>query len=362
MLNLMRCLRKGGFICDRIVIRNKNGALLNEFEKEADILSFDNPINNEPERFYKRFLRKVLIEKKNTNKKLIQKWINDSDIVVSNTITNGRLLKEFSFENKLVISYVHELEMSSETFTNESEKSSVLKKTNVYCVPSNAVKEFLETKYGINPKIIRKLNSFIPVLYNCNSLARNLDCSIFKVGIIGTLIWRKGAEILPLIVLDFFNKYPSSKIIFIWMGADQDSDDYKRCIHDLKKINHLDKVVFNQPSRDVEDFYQSIDVLLLCSREDPYPLVVLEAASFKKPCICFENAGGAAEFVRNDAGSSVPYLDINSLNEIIFKYYSDKELCTRKGNVAYKRFMEEHHNEKLVLQQFKELLLLNTIE
>jgi glycosyltransferase involved in cell wall biosynthesis len=359
MLNLMQCLRKGGFVCDRIVVRKKNGALLNEFEKEADILYFD---NNQAERLYKKILRKVGWKGKNVNQELIQQWINDSDIVVSNTITNGSLLKEFSFKNKILISYVHELQMSSETFTNENERGFVLEKTNVYGVPSNTVKEFLETEYSINPKRIGKLNYYIPNLHDCDSIATNPDSSTFKVGIIGTLDWRKGAEVLPVIVLDYFNKYTSSKVVFVLMGADQYSDYYKILINYLKKINHLDKVVFKHASRNVKDFYQSIDVLLLCSKEDPYPLVVLEAASLNKPCICFSDAGGAPEFVQNDAGSSVPYLDINKLNNVIYEYYSNKNLCIIKGNIAYRRFMEEHNNEKLVLQQFNELLLLNTNE
>lgn len=357
LLNLIHCLRKGGFICDRIVCRKKKGELINEFEKEADILYFDGPTNYKAETFYKKIFRKVSNKNKGDNCKLIQQWINDSDIVVFNTITNGKLLKQFSFDEKIVVTYVHELQMSSNRFSNESERNSVFEKTNIYCVPSNTVKDFLETIYFIHPNKIRKLNYFIPASNNLDSSGMDLNSPSFKVGILGTSDWRKGVEIFPVIVLDFFKKYPSSDVIFIWKGVDQNSVDYKRCLHDLKKINLSDKVVFKQPSREVEDFYQSIDVLLLCSKEDPYPLVVLEAASFKKPTICFENAGGAPEFVQNDAGSTVPYLDINSVTNSIYNYYSDKKMCIRKGNVAYKRYMEQHNNEKLVLRQFEELLL-----
>jgi glycosyltransferase involved in cell wall biosynthesis len=58
------------------------------------------------------------------------------------------------------------------------------------------------------------------------------------------------------------------------------------------------------------DYMAAADVFVLTSREDPYPLVCLEAAALEKPIVCFEGGGGTPEFVEADCGFVVPYLDI----------------------------------------------------
>ena len=47
---------------------------------------------------------------------------------------------------------------------------------------------------------------------------------------------------------------------------------------------------------DVYSYFQRADLLFLSSREDPFPLVMLEAAVFNLPVIYFQGTGGAEEF------------------------------------------------------------------
>ena len=74
-----------------------------------------------------------------------------------------------------------------------------------------------------------------------------------------------------------------------------------------------------------------IDLFLSLSREDPYPLVVLEAARYKIPSLCFEESGGAPEFVEKDAGSVIPFLNLNRLSEEIIMYFHNEKLRKEKG-------------------------------
>ena len=47
---------------------------------------------------------------------------------------------------------------------------------------------------------------------------------------------------------------------------------------------------------EVHDNYAAMDVFALTSREDPFPLVMLEAGGHGLPTVCFAGAGGAEEF------------------------------------------------------------------
>jgi glycosyltransferase involved in cell wall biosynthesis len=50
------------------------------------------------------------------------------------------------------------------------------------------------------------------------------------------------------------------------------------------------------------DNFLPFDLLFLSSREDPYPVVVLEAALMKIPTVYFAKSGGINEFVTDDCG------------------------------------------------------------
>ena len=59
------------------------------------------------------------------------------------------------------------------------------------------------------------------------------------------------------------------------------------------------------------DWFAAADVLLLTSREDPFPTVVLEAMSAGVPTVAFEEAGGIPDLLRAaGAGAAVPLADV----------------------------------------------------
>jgi hypothetical protein len=81
---------------------------------------------------------------------------------------------------------------------------------------------------------------------------------------------------------------------------------------------------------------------VLLSTEDPYPLVVLEAAALGKPIVCFAGSGGAPEFVENDCGFVVPYLDLEAVAERIAELIEAPELRKRMGTAARMKVQSRH--------------------
>src|SRR5262249_48407495 len=78
------------------------------------------------------------------------------------------------------------------------------------------------------------------------------------------------------------------------------------------------------------------------SREDPFPLVCLEAAALGVPVVCFEGAGGIREFVENDAGFVVPYLDVRGAADAIVALARSRELRNRLGARAAEKGRARH--------------------
>ncbi len=85
------------------------------------------------------------------------------------------------------------------------------------------------------------------------------------------------------------------------------------------------KVFFLEHKPNPLDYYSAIDAFASVSREDSFPLVCLESASFAKPILCFEKAGGMAEFVENDCGFVVPFLDTGRFADKILELCENPE-------------------------------------
>jgi len=333
----------------KIIVKNGIGNFIYEFQKIAPTLIWRKPINNG---FFKRLLSRFISPNYFCDIK-IQQWINESDIVFSNTITNGDFFEAFQFPSSVkLITYVHELEIATRYYTSPHYLKYVLQKSHFFLVPSRAVLSHLVKNLNVLSEKILPLHYFIPFEKLDIKDVKTKEEDEFSVGFVGTLDWRKGADILPLLLQTFFKKYSNTEVRFKWQGASESQIEYIRIEYELQKLGLSDKVTFLKPIKDMTSFYQSIDVLLLISKEDPYPLVVLEAASNGKPCICFDKAGGAPEFVSNNAGTVVPYLDLETFCDAIYTYYTDSVLLSEHGRNAMELYKQLHLNKELISSEF----------
>lgn len=66
----------------------------------------------------------------------------------------------------------------------------------------------------------------------------------------------------------------------------------------LKQNFNENKIIYVSPQKDTHHLYYVADIVVLPSRTDPFPFVMLEAGSFKKPFIG-GNTGGIAEFIED---------------------------------------------------------------
>lgn len=97
------------------------------------------------------------------------------------------------------------------------------------------------------------------------------------------------------------------------------------------------KVEFLGHVSDPGQFYAAADVFLLPSREDPFPLVAMEAAAFGVPIIAFKGAGGISEHVAKwNAGVVVDYLSIVELAKAVVEYSKNPSLRKLHGENAVK--------------------------
>jgi glycosyltransferase involved in cell wall biosynthesis len=91
------------------------------------------------------------------------------------------------------------------------------------------------------------------------------------------------------------------------------------------------------------DYFAAADVFVLTSREDPHSLVCPEAAALERPTVCFEGAGGAPEFVEEDCGFVVPYLDIMVMADRVVSLPDSLDLRIAIGSAARHKVAQRHN-------------------
>lgn len=356
LLRLMKLLKERGYTFNTLI--GRGGVLTDSFKEVSDECTVFKKAAKQ--KILRRLKNKVFPGNPGFN---IKPLLKNVDCVISNTITNGELLQLVKENSDVpVISYIHELETTVIDCTNPHFLKKALDLTDHFIVPADVVKKYLCETLGVSEQKISTLNYFIPGFNHVSQ--EDIQCfktgnsikSSFIVGACGSVQWRKGADVFIQVASLLFKKMPDLDIQFVWFGGRKDHYENQRMMYDIKRLELEEKILAIEGSLNASAFFKSIDLFLLTSREDPYPLVVLEAATEKIPTLCFNKNGGTGEFVGNDAGTIVNYLDVLSMVDGIRNYYCNRQLLKTHGNAARQKVKSLHQNEDLIFKQFNKAL------
>jgi glycosyltransferase involved in cell wall biosynthesis len=310
---------------------------------------------NEPEGFSSRILNKIYKKRliNRMERKIIKLNLNNFDLILSNTITNGDILPMIRRNYKgVIVSYIHELLMSTRIATNQNLVTDLIHSSDFFAYPCQTVKEYLKSTFSI------KDESFVYLPYYIAPTVKQFtpkNKKEFVVGASGTTNWRKGFDLFIQVALLVKEKDPLSEFKFIWKGAFE-GIILDKARYDLKKSGLINSVEIQMSGDNMDCFWQSVDLFILTSREDPYPLVVLEAANYEIPVIAFNDAGGANEFISSDSGLIVPYLSVNNMSDAILDLNQNKEKIINLGINASDKLKKSHSNRKFVYSHFDYIL------
>lgn len=329
----------------------KNGGILEtEFKEMAPTYQlYKNKVSK-----IERFTRKIFKTKSLLDNK---EFLAQYDFIISNTITNGDVLEKIrlNYSGK-IISYIHELEIASKTYTTSIGIEKVIKNSDTFWVPSLLVKDFLCQNFNLSDSHIVEIPYYIESKKKSISDSNQSD-NTFIVGGCGTIDWRKGPDLFLQVARNLFLQRPDAAVVFQWKGANEGMD-LTRLEYQIKKANLEGKVLFETASSNLDLFFERIDLFLLTSREDPYPLVILEAAQFAKPSICFDEVCGSKDFIINSGGGDVvPFLDISTLVDVILSFYDNPMKVKEKGENAKNKLMSTHSEKEYVYKEFKKGIL-----
>jgi len=212
---------------------------------------------------------------------------------------------------------------------------------------SEAVKQNLVINHDIPAGKIDVVHGFISFQDKKSNLKNVRDSlKIPKDGIViggsGAEVWRKGKDLFIQLAINVLNKCNGLPIYFVWIGGSKEGSEIYHLQHDIRQAELSDRIFLVPEVSNPMDYFAAFDIFAMVSREDPFPLVNLEAASLGKPIICFEQAGGSQEFVEDDAGFVVPYLDLVAMADKVITLAKDEGLRNRLGARAAQKVQERH--------------------
>lgn len=164
-----------------------------------------------------------------------------------------------------------------------------------------------------------------------------LDPGYTWIGACGNADWRKAPDIFVQIAA----RVSDPSIRFAWIGIREDDPIKSHLEYDAARLGISDKIAWLPPTPAAVELINAMDLFLLCSREDPFPLVMLEAALCQKPVLAFKNTGGGDEFIEQDAGWQAEYLNVEQMAALIASVTPSEK--KKRGEAAQKKVLERYN-------------------
>jgi glycosyltransferase involved in cell wall biosynthesis len=223
------------------------------------------------------------------------------DCIIGNTVSSVSLLRELISLHVPFEVYVHELSYSISNFTSEEDRKFMAAQVSRVYAVSALVKTVLKNEVGISAD---KIDLLPPIIELPEATQNTHDPVRTALGIpadsqivfsCGLAEWRKAPDVFLEVAKQLITKMPT--VHFIWLGMldNEYSDNLiaSTAVWDTKKQVHLLPVC-----SDSRPYFEAMDVFFLSSREDPFPLVMLEAAHVGKPIVGVRVSGGVNDFLQ----------------------------------------------------------------
>ncbi|WP_266366585.1 glycosyltransferase family 4 protein [Tellurirhabdus rosea] len=283
------------------------------------------------------------------------------ELVVVNTVACAVYYRQLArFVNAPVILFAHELALSIRMYSQPDDLRFLLDRSRALIAVSKAVANHYVSVYGYDPARIQ-LQTLIdrPHFEQLRDEARSLPsirpnlgipADAIVVGACGNAEWRKGNDLFTSLARLVVDKLPDYPIHFVWVGVPRTNPWYDDLWMDVEKAGLTDRVHFVEPTPEVFRYTTQFDIFALTSREDPYPLVMLEAALCRVPVVCFDGAGGGPELVEEDGGRVVPYLHLDAMAEAVAELAQNPAQREQAGRRLFEKVAERHPTSQNIEQ------------
>ncbi len=366
LLHLQRWLNKFSDLKFGTLFRN-SGVLVDSFSSVSEFIITPPLVFSKRPSIPSRIFRRI-VGSRSTDIAPPLAWVDDCKknqykIIYSNTITNGEVVDRLKKPGVRIITHAHELDYwIAESGTKNW--NLVKEQTDKFIVCSHAVANALVQRHGICKEKIEVVHEFvssdIQEFTNDEILSVRTTLEIpsdaFLVVASGAELLRKGKDLLvPLAKACYDLEGVGRPFYLMWVGNPGNDESRYWFLHDARKLGLEDRIKWVGETSEPHRYFASSDAFAMISREDPFPLVCLEAALYRKPIVCFDDAGGIPELVEKDAGFIVPYLDLTEMAKRLLELRDNSELASSMGATAAEK-VKARYSEQVIAPKIHEII------
>lgn len=269
---------------------------------------------------------RLLILKKQKNIKAIM-GIRSKYIITTRDF-HSKLVGKYANENIIKIATEHNHHNDDEVYIEKLINS--IRGFDYFVVVSKDLENYYKNMVG-NTKCIYIPNTLDSLPKVSSNLKEN---NIINVGRLETV---KGQKELIDVVKIVKEKIDDLKLFLIGDGSLK--GELKEYIHQ----NNLDDTVvmtgFLKP-KEMEKYLKKSKLFVMTSLSESFGLVLIEAMSYKIPCIAFDSAQGAKELLKGDIGILVKKRNVDKMAEEIIKLMKDDKKLLEYSKKSYDKCQE----------------------
>jgi glycosyltransferase involved in cell wall biosynthesis len=167
------------------------------------------------------------------------------------------------------------------------------------------------------------------------------------VGMVARVAPEKDYFTLADAAVTVLEKYPDTRFLIAGDHSlvDLNRRHYAKVAARLQELGIADKFIFTGHRSDIAQLIAAMDIFVLCTHREGFPLSILEAMALRRPVVATA-VGGIPEIVEpgvtgflHQAGNS------SELSAAILKLIEDPELASRIGAAGYERVRQDYSRQ-----------------
>jgi glycosyltransferase involved in cell wall biosynthesis len=310
----------------------RDGPLVNEYSQCGRLFVLESSAGLKEDEHLGKFLR------------------SNYDLIYLNTVVSGVFGETYSqkYSGTPLVMHVHELGSVIRKF--EDAFSGAASEVDLFIAASKPVEDVLVRTYGIERQAIAVHNSFVSdrakdaaTIQHSREEARkllNLNANDTVIMGVGSIDERKGTDIFLDTVARIHAEKDGTDIKFVWIGG---GANLAKAREEASARGLSECVTFTGYLANANTLISAADVFFLSSREDPFPLVCLEAGQFGIPTICFGEGTGITAYV--DADLVLESISAQLAADAILKLVDDPVKRSQLGSAARATFLRGYSTE-----------------
>ena len=268
---------------------------------------------------------------------LLRRW---PDLVYINSTAGAIYIRPARWLHRRVILHVHESGDLAASFVARARAANLLADICVVACSTSVQAEIaLLTKRSVGdiPMLLSVPDDAEVLRMSAEQPDHDYSTDEFVVGCCGAVEHRKGADLWVEAARQVSEAMSGQRVRFVWVGEGAQPGQFDATCG----------VEFIGPSANPYAHMRRFDVFTLPSRDDPFPLVVLEAMSLGTPVVAFA-VGGVPRQI-GDAGIVVPIGDVAAFVSAIVRLLNDECERRRLGSAAEARVKDLYSTDSFMV-------------